>query len=215
MDKEALRAHRQKALIQDTIRAAFRERAGDGPTLHPFVLSVQSLRREVEFLQPFTEDAIKPIFAQAAPAYASALSVLEEAETMILGDSQVAAGATPLLPVVEYHLNLLKIHRTLFTREVEGYGLIPPASPALQRQVTRAYEALNSLTDVLASLAKPPAEGTRKKPKPRPPVRTIITPAADEPDEPLDLPNRVSPFITDGSKRSTVSIDGVLWPRFV
>jgi hypothetical protein len=215
MDKEALRAHRQKALIQDSIRAAFRERSGDGPTLHPFVLSVQSLRREVEFLQPFTAAPVKPIFAQAAPAYASAQALLAEAEAQILGDSQVAAGAAPLLPLVEYHLALLKIHRTLFTREIEGYGLIPPASPALQRQVARAYEALAGLTDVLASLAKAPAGAARRGAKPRPPARALPPAAAEEPEEPLDLPNRVSPFITDGAKRSTVAIDGVLWPRFV
>ena len=37
----------------------------------------------------------------------------------------------------------------------------------------------------------------------------------EENEEPLDIKNRVSPFITDGSKKSTVSIDGILWPRFV
>jgi hypothetical protein len=40
-------------------------------------------------------------------------------------------------------------------------------------------------------------------------------PNPEEPEEPLDFPNRVSPCITDGSKKSTVSIDGIIWPRYV
>jgi hypothetical protein len=124
-----------------------------------------------------------------------------------------------MLPLVDFHLNVLKIHRMLFTREIEGYGLIPPASAALQRQVMRTYESLGQLADTLAVLAKGPKATTQKKTKPAK-ARGLTTrlpsaPTPDEPDEPLDLPNRVSPFITDGSKKSTVSIDGVLWPRYV
>jgi hypothetical protein len=167
-------------------------------------------------MEPFTEESMKVLFAQAQPAYKSATAVLAQAEQMVLGESEVASGAEQLVPLVDYHLTLLKIHRLLFTRAVEGYGLIPPASPSLQRQVIRTYEALGQLTDVLTSLSKVPKAAKPKKskqlkmPSARPPP-----PTAEEPEEPLDLPNRVSPFFTDGSKKSTVSIDGIIWPRYV
>jgi hypothetical protein len=215
MDKDTLRANRQKALIQDSIRAAFRENVGDGPTLHPFVLAVQSLRREIEFMEPFTHENMKVLFSQAESSYTSATAILAQAEDEILGDSEVGSDADRLFPLVEYHLNLLKIHRLLFTRQVEGSGLIPPASASLQRQVVRTYEAMGQLTDVLLSLSKVPKASKPKKAaqaRARPSKSDRIS---EEREEPLDLPYRVSPFITEGSKKSTVSIDGVLWPRFV
>jgi hypothetical protein len=191
---------------------------GDGASIHPFVLSVQSLRREIEFMEPFTDESMKVLFAQAEPAYKSATALLAQAEQMILGESEVAPGTDQLVPLVDYHLNLLKIHRLLFTRAVEGYGLIPPASPTLQRQVIRTYEALGRLTYVLTSLSKVPEAAKPKETKPvksAAPSAKLPPPTPEEPEEPLDLPNRVSPFITDGSKKSTVSIDGVAWPRYV
>jgi hypothetical protein len=217
MDKETLRANRQKALIQDSIRAAFRDNVGDGPTLHPFVLSVQSLRREIEFMEPFTHDEMKTIFAPAEASYKSATAVLAQAEDEILGDSEVGSDADRLFPLVEYHLNLLKIHRILFTREVEGSGLIPPASSGLQRLVTRTYEAMGQLTDVLLTLSKGP-KGQRPKKAPQGGTRAGFGRSdrgADEKEDPIDISYRVSPFITEGSKKATVSIDGILWPRFV
>ena len=90
--------------------------------------------------------------------------MLADAEEKVFGDSEVASEADQMLPLVEYHLNLLKIHRLLFTRQVEGYGLIPPAPPALQKQVVRTYEALGQLTDVLASLVAVPRAATGKSP---------------------------------------------------
>lgn len=222
MNKDTLRANRQKAAIQDTIRAAFRENIGDGPVIHPFVLAVRSLRREIEFMEPFTVPEMAELFKQAEPTYNSATAVLQTAESNVFGDSEVASDADHMLPLVEYHLNLLKIHRLLFTRQVEGYGLIPPASAGLQRQVVRTYEALGQLTDVLTKLSKVPkpqkpkgATMTRGVKKETLKTRRLAAQAVAEADEPLDLPYRVSPFITDGAKRSTVSIDGVLWPRYV
>lgn len=217
MNKEALRANKQRAFIQDSIRAAFRENIGDGPTVHPFVLAVQSLRREIEFMQPFTVDEMKEMFKQAEPTYKSATTVLEQAEQKVFGDSEVSTDADQMLPLVEYHLNLLKIHRLLFTRQVEGYGLIPPASATLQRQVVRTYEALGQLTDVITSFIQAP-KVEKKKVAEKSTVRTrklASKSSLQETEEPLDMPMRVSPFITDGTKKSTVAIDGVVWPRFV
>ena len=218
MDKDTLRANRQKALIQDTFRLAFKDTVGEHTTVHPFVLAVQALRREVEFMEPFTVPEMQEMFAVAEPTYKSATSVLADAEEKVFGDSDVASEADQMLPLVEYHVNLLKIHRLLFTRQVEGYGLIPPAPPALQKQVVRTYEALGQLTDVLASLVAVPRAATGKRSATgKSPVRTRKATAKprEENEEPLELRNRVSPFITDGSKKSTVAIDGVLWPRFV
>lgn len=219
MDKDTLRANRQKALIQDSFRLAFKDCIGERATVHPFVLAVQGLRREIEFMEPFTVPEMHELFAPAEQTYKSATSVLSQAEEKVFGDSEVASEADQMLPLVEYHLNLLKIHRLLFTRQIEGYGLIPPAPPGLQRQVVRTYEALGQLTDVLASLAIAPKAATAKRAatsgKNMTRSRRITGKPREENEEPLDIKNRVSPFITDGSKKSTVSIDGILWPRFV
>lgn len=220
MNKEQLRANKQKAIIQDALRAAFKGTTGDGPTLHPFVMATQSLRREIEFMEPFTQPNMAEMFKPAEVTYKSALHVLEVAEGMIFADTEVSKDSEQQLPLVEYHLNLLKIHRLLFTRQIEGSSLIPPASPNLQRQVVRTYEALGQLTNVISSLAQPPKAGKTKKQqsqtsKSRSIALKTRSMAQEEPDQPLDLPNRVSPFITDGSKKSTVSIDGIVWPRYV
>jgi hypothetical protein len=215
--KGTLRANKQQAFIQDAIRAAFREPAGEGPTLHPFVLAVQSLRREIEFMEPFTTDEMKHLFEQAEPCYDSAKGVLAEAEAEVLGDSEVSGDADRLLPLVEYHLNLLKIHRLLFTRQVEGYGLIPAAAPGLQKQVVRTYEALGGLSDVLTVICQVPKSSQTPSRKPRKAKSRGIrsAPVFVEEDEALSLDYRVSPFVTEGSRKGTVSIDGSIWPRFV
>ncbi|OHS98426.1 hypothetical protein TRFO_35165 [Tritrichomonas foetus] len=215
MDKDKLRANRQKALIQDTLRAAFKGTTSEAPVLHPFVLAVQSLRREIEFMEPFTDPKMAELFAQAEPAYKSGVQVLADAESMIFGDAEVSPDADQQLPLVEYHLNILKIHRLLFTRQVEGYSLIPPAPPSLQRQVVRTYEALGQLTSVLTSMSKVPKPPRTKKADAFKTRKVISRNLPHDKETPLDLPNRVSPFITDGSKKSTVQIDGVIWPRYV
>jgi hypothetical protein len=74
---------------------------------------------------------------------------------------------------------------------------------------------MGSLIDVLMSLSKGPKAQGHKKPAH---ARTTVARTGrlpEEKEEPLDLPYRVSPFITEGIKKATVSIDGVLWPRFV
>lgn len=215
MNKETLRANKQMALIQDTLRAAFRGTDGENPVLHPFVFAVQSLRREIEFMEPFTNPEMKAIFAQAEPAYNSAQQVLADSEDMIFGDNEVSPDADQQLLMVEYHLNILKVHRLLFTRQVEGYSLIPPATPSLQKQVIRTYEALGQLSNVLSSNSKVPKPPALKKTDTYKSRKVISRNSATDKEPPLDLPNRISPFITDGSKKSTVSIDGVLWPRYV
>jgi hypothetical protein len=219
--KGTLRVNRKQAFVQDAVRAAFREGAGDGISLHPFVLALQTLRREVGFMMPFATGEMKHLFLQSESCYNSAVEVLKEAESNILGDSDVTEEADSLLPLVEYHSNLLKIHRLIFTREVEGYGLIPVASPGLQKQVIRTYEALEQLDEVLSviterskvSAALPGANkrlGQRSISK----VRSAKA-LFDAEDEALAVDYRVSPFITDGSKKGTISIDGTLWARFV
>lgn len=215
MDKDTLRANRQKALIQDTLRAALNGANGEAPVLHPFVSAVQSLRREIEFMEPFTDPNMKELFAQAESVYNSSLDVLEESENMIFGDNEVSPDADQQLLMVEYHLNILKIHRLLFTRIVEGNSLIPPASPSLQKQVVRTYEALGQLANVLTSNSKVPKPPALKKTETIKSRKVISKNLPTDREPPLELPNRVSPFITDGSKKSTVSIDGVIWPRYV
>jgi hypothetical protein len=70
--------------------------------------------------------------------------------------------------------------------------------------------------EALGVLAKTPKAAPQKKAKPAK-NRGLATrlPSAPTPEEALDLPNRLSPLITDGSKRATVWIGSVLWPRFV
>lgn len=217
MNIENLRANKQKALIQDTLRAAFKDTKTGGPTLHPFVLAVQSLRREIEFMEPFTDPQMAELFSQADAAYKSAIQVLQDSESMVFGDSEVSPDADQQLPLVEYHVNILKIHRLLFTRQVEGYSLIPSAPANLQKQVVRTYEALGQLSNVLSTLSKPPKSQQTKKSDQTIKTRKILSRnlTTDKDESPIDLPNRISPFITDGGKKSTVSIDGIIWPRYV
>lgn len=215
MDKDTLRANKQKALIQDTLRAVFKGTDGEAPGIHPFVIAVQSLRREIEFMEPFVDPGMKELFAQAEPAYNSAQQVLYDSENMIFGDNEVSPDADQQLLMVEYHLNILKIHRLLFARQVEGYSLIPPATQSLQKQVDRTYEALGQLSNVLASNSRAPKPQTLKKTETIKTKKTTSRNLSTDKELPLDLPNRISPFITDGRQKSTVAIDGVIWPRYV
>ena len=219
MNKDTLRANKQKALIQDTLRAAFKNENFEGGGVHPFVLAVQSLRREIEFMEPFTDPEMRPLFSQAEALYKSSLQILEASESKIFSDSDVANDAEQSIPLIEYHLNLLKIHRLLFTRQIEGYSLIPPAPQSLQKQVVRTYEALGQLSNVLKSLYNGPKPQKTKKNSQSSLVksRALITKKnlPNDKEPPIELPERISPFITDGSKKTIVMIDGVSWPRFV
>jgi hypothetical protein len=180
---------------------------------------VQALREEVEYMEPFTEDSMKVMFVQVEPIYASSLGVLRKAESKILGDNEVDFESDELLMLVKYHTNVLKIHRLLFTRQLEGTALLPPATPLLQKQVSRTYDALRQLSHVITTVA---AAKNKKKSKPRR-VRTATTrnlrsgsgSSELQMIPPLILPLRISPFITEGSSETSCVIDGATWPRYV
>jgi hypothetical protein len=85
--------------------------------------------------------------------------------------------------------------------------------------VVRTYDALEQLTGVLSTICEGPksnAESVRR-PKERSAAGRKVKSAKEvfEEDEALSLDYRVSPFITEGNRKGTVSIDGTVWPRFV
>lgn len=210
MEKEKLRANRQKALIQDTLYNIFsNQRVSEGPTIHPFIHATQTLRRELDFMEPMRGD--EGAQGQLATVLKSAESVLENAEQQIFSDNQVSPEATNLQPLVEFHTNLLKIHRLILTRAVEGDALIPPAPLKLQSQVEKIYEALGGLDKVISTVSKVPKKTQKRKTT----SRSAKTQREEEIIPPLEFEYRVSPFITDGAKKGTVSIDGVIWQRYV
>ena len=210
MDKEAVRSNKQKALIQDTLRAALKEsQIGDSIVLNPFIISIQTLKREISFMEPFLNHES---FSNAINVYESSLNILEKAEKMIIGENEVTNESAQILPLIDYHSNLLKIHRLLITRLIDDTSILPPAPPPLQKQVGKAFEAIEQLNKVVDSLTQIPKVTKARKIEKKPQKKVIHTPIIEES---LELIDRVSPFITEGNKKSTVSIDGIIWPRYV
>ena len=216
MDKNTLRANKQKAMIQDTLRAALRGTAGvDEPVQHPFFTAVSTIERELEFLEPFKNtDAFKSVQA----IYDSAKKLKEKADSWSY-DGKVTPEGEQNTSLLEFHANILKIHRVILSRTVEGTSLIPPAPVSLQKQVEKTYDALNQLSAVMTQISQTPkapqSRSLSKKSTPRSRTISARSKAIEQPEEPLYLPLRVSPFITEGTKKSTVLIDNVMWPRYV
>lgn len=211
MDKNTLRANKQRAAIQDQLRAAFRGTNGtEDQVQHPFITAYQTLERELEFLAPFQSSNL---FESVKAVYDSAMSLKEKASQWYYDDKVTPEGEQNLA-LVQFHGNVLKIHRVLLSRTVEGTSLIQAAPVSLQKQVEKTYEALGQLSTVMnqiSQIPKAPAARTMKQKSARP----VIARKFEEQEDPLDLPLRISPFITEGAKKSTVVIDGVTWPRFV
>ncbi|EAY00061.1 hypothetical protein TVAG_196210 [Trichomonas vaginalis G3] len=211
MDKNTLRANKQRAQIQDQLRAALRGTVGvDEPVQHPFITAYQTLERELEFIAPFQSSNM---FASVKDVYDASIALKEKAANWFYDDKVTPEGEQNLA-LLQFHGNILKIHRVLLSRTVEGTSLIQPAPATLQKQVEKTYEALNQLNAVMTQVSqipKAPATRTIKQKSARP----IVARKVEEQEDPLDLPLRISPFITEGSKKSTVVMDGVTWPRYV
>lgn len=218
MSVEQIRANKQRALIQETIRAAFTEtgKNGEMPLLHPYILAVQGLQKEIEFFAPFKDEKFQTFFDIAKVTYESAESTLIQAQNFILADNEVSSEAEAMQPLVEYHSNLLKIYRLLFTRKLEGSALIPPAPAQLQKQVDRTYEALGQLTKIVIQFIKPTnkSESLLRKPSSRY-TKTTSKSKSESIEQPINNEERISPFITEGSKKGTVTIDGIIFSRYV
>ena len=217
MSVEQIKANQQKSFIQEQLRSAFANAGKNGgqPLVHPFVLAVRSLKREIEFFEPFKDEKFIEFFKIASDTYDSSTSILEQAESCILADNDVTASSEQLHPLVEYHSNLLKIYRLLFTRKLEGSALIPSAPQQLQKQVDRTYEALGQLTKVISTFAKTPKEPRTKKSTGRSYKSSTSKKSEEVIELPLENDDRISPFITDGPKKGTILIEGVLFNRFV
>jgi len=211
MDKNAVRANQQKAFIQDSLRAALKDsQVGSSIVINPFIVAIQTLKREISFMEPFLK---LEQFSQVEKTYKSAIDVCERGEKLIIGENEVAADSDQLQPLVQYHANLLKIHRLLLVRVVEGSALIPPAPPTLKKQVEKAYESIDQLKQVIVAISQIPKPPKTKKQETK--QRKVPKFAIIQEDDPLVIEYRVSPFITEGPKKSTVSINGVLWSRYV
>lgn len=213
---EQIKANQQKSLIQQQLMSAFASTGKNAGQhlVHPFVLAVRTLRREIEFFEPFKDEKFIEYFNIARETYDSSTSILSQAELCILADNDVTNSSEQLQPLVEYHSNLLKIYRLLFTRKIEGSALIPSAPQQLQKQVDRTYEALGQLTKVISEFNKTPKEPSTKKSTSRS-YKSSISKKSEEIEPPLEIDDRISPFITEGPKKGTILIEGVLFNRYV
>ncbi|KAH0786867.1 hypothetical protein GPJ56_009244 [Histomonas meleagridis] len=159
---------------------------------------------------------MKKITAPVESTYASAKSVLSEAQTKIYGDSEVDPSSSQMGSLIEYHINLLKLFRALFTRQIEKDKQIPAATQVLQRQVSRSYEAIKQIADVLS--ADVPTETNSRARTQNSKVRNPSRKAKSEmreSDSPIEIQTRISPFITESQQKSFVDINGVTFPRYV
>lgn len=215
MDKNTIRMNKQKAMIADKVHAAMKTINGfEGPVQHPFISASESLKRELEFLKPFENTAQ---FAPVKELYNSALSLKEKIAEMSY-DGKVTPEGEQTLPLLEFHVNMLKIHRVIIARTAEVPGLIPPAPTQLQKQVEKTYDALNQLKTVLelsTQVPKAPSVTSKRAPPRARSISSRSKQQIQEPEEPLVLPLRVSPFITEGKKKGTVTIDGIDFPRYI
>jgi hypothetical protein len=215
MDKNALRLNKQKALIQDTLRAAMKGTAGiEQPVQHPFITAYKTIERELEFMEAFknTEQ-----FDQVQELYNSACDLEEKARSMMY-DGKVTPEGEQNVHLLEFHASMLKIHRIIISRSVEGSVFIPPAPTTLQKQVEKTYDALNQLSKVMTQMSqtpKAPSVTSKKAPSRTRSITSRSRQQVDEPEDPLVLPLRVSPFITEGNKKGTVLIDNISWPRYI
>ena len=209
---EEIKKEQQRALIRDKLHSAVLEIQEDGMAIkHPFVLSVEGLRHEIDFFRPFID---QEICSNVVEPYQSAVATLEEAEAMIFSDTDVSPDYNDVIQVVDYHTNILKIHRAVFTKAFDD-APPHPAPPAVQKQASRLFDSLAQLQKILDAITEIPKPPRAKKQSVT--VRAVRKQPAEpaEPKESFTSEFRVSPFITDGPDKNTIIVEDYTFPRFM
>lgn len=214
MNQEDIIKNIQESQIEETIRSALEEDFSSSKTYNPFVQCVENLKKEIDFFQEFLNT---PEFQDISQVYEASKSILTKSQKLILSETEIDPEADALLAPVQFHTNLLKIHKVLLLRDVECSEFIPPASAPLKKNVKRLYESLTELKKVFQSrVEKVPVKRKSNKNILRKRMGLLKTKKMEEEvDDFLESEFRVTPFITEAPKKNTVLIDGVSWPRFV